>query len=546
MGKIRKQKNPVWVPIVKTLTVLATLALIFWLGSAAVDKFIVVDSEKPMSLTEVKLDLRDTEMSAEEYERFASWIPQGRILWNVPIGENKYDSTTEYLVLESLSEEDIPYFSYLENLKTIEAMKCNDHHALEKLEAALPEVEVNWAIHLGGKTWGREDTLIGLQDSDVTAAELTDTLPFFGSGTRVELGNSTLTAQEKKSLRDAFPDLTIVWTVDIMGNLYANDETKLSFSEGAPEVQELIAAAEQFISVEEVDLTGSDYSAEDLLKVQQAFPDALIRSELSLFEVNFTTDAEEIDFSGIEMENTEEVERILPLMKNLKKVIMCDCGISNEDMDALNKRHEGVKFVWNVKIGRATVRTDITGFIGAKYGYIPNANIRDPYEDKYRRLFDEDCVNFKYCTDIIVMDLGHMGVTDYSFLEYMPNLKYLILADTQGTDFSILAKLENLIYLELFMTEFKQTEVLLNLTKLENLNLGFLHLENPDVLKEMTWLEMLWIPGTHLTKDKYQEIVDALPNTVVNTNDVDSTSSGWRQSQNYYDMRDILDMYYLK
>ena len=44
----------------------------------------------------------------------------------------------------------------------------------------------------------------------------------------------------------------------------------------------------------------------------------------------------------------------------LEKVVMCNCGVSNEDMDALNKKYEDVRFVWSVRFSIWTLRTDAT------------------------------------------------------------------------------------------------------------------------------------------------------------------------------------------
>ena len=213
---------------------------------------------------------------------------------------------------------------------------------------------------------------------------------------------------------------------------------------------------------------------------------------------------------------------------------MCNCGIPSPEMDALWKRHPETRFVWVVQVGKCTVRTDAVSLMPYQFGY-----------DGIRKLKDSETEELKYCVDLECLDLGHMGITDYSFLEYMPKMKYLILADTPGRDFSALAGLKELIYLELFMTRFDQAEVLTGLTKLEDLNIGTSRLDNIEPLLEMTWLKRLWLPGNVLlTSGDRQRIVDALPDTQVMYACEGSTGAGWREGQNYYDMRDMLNMGY--
>ena len=159
----------------------------------------------------------------------------------------------------------------------------------------------------------------------------------------------------------------------------------------------------------------------------------------------------------------------------------------------------------------------------------------------------EKLAEMKYCVDLVCLDMGHMGISDYSFLEYMPNMKYLVLCGTNGTDFSALANLKELVFLELFMTEFDQAEVLTGLTKLEDLNLGNSEIENIEPLKEMTWLKRLWLPGARKVPYAEREALQgALADTIVNFMGVGSTDQGWRESPNYYAMRDLLGMGYMK
>ena len=54
----------------------------------------------------------------------------------------------------------------------------------------------------------------------------------------------------------------------------------------------------------------------------------------------------------------EEIARL----PRLKKIIMVDCGLKNEEMGYLQEQHPEVKFVWTVKIGPHTIRTDVIGF----------------------------------------------------------------------------------------------------------------------------------------------------------------------------------------
>ena len=168
---------------------------------------------------------------------------------------------------------------------------------------------------------------------------------------------------------------------------------------------------------------------------------------------SFLSDAEEIDLSSMEIESAQWVEERIRDMPQLQKVIMCDCGLGDEEMDALNRRYEDIRFVWTVRMGRISVRTDTNYFAPVVTGdYVTEIDLGP----------------LKYCTDVVAVDLGHMAVRTCDWARNMPKLQYLILADTGITDISPLASCENLIFLELFLTAVRDYSPLLSCTRLED------------------------------------------------------------------------------
>ena len=79
---------------------------------------------------------------------------------------------------------------------------------------------------------------------------------------------------------------------------------------------------------------------------------------------------------------------------------------------------EWYKLVWTVSCGnKLKTRTDATTFMPVReYVYYFN---------------DEEAYNLRYCEDMVCIDIGHMSIHNIDFVEFMPNLEYLILAHTQ-------------------------------------------------------------------------------------------------------------------
>lgn len=427
----------------------------------------VAELEKLEELTALgELDLRDTGLTVEQYERLCAALPQCKILWSVPFQGGYLDMDTESIVVTSLSEEDVAQLKYLEKLHTVDAGGCRDYEVLMALKAARTDLAISYTVRIGDTEYA--DTIEELALENADPAEVDVALRYLEHLTAVTFTGTAPENEQIYQWKCAYPDVRFLWDFEVCG-------------------------------------------------------------------VSTNSMATELILSGIQMENVEDVEDSLKYFYNLQKVEMCKCGIPSEEMDALWKRHPETRFVWTVQVGVCELRTDITSFMPYKFGY-----------DGYSKLKDRHMGELKYCVDLVCMDLGHMAISDYSFLNCMPNMQYLILAHTEGDDFSALASLKELKYLELFMTTFDQAEILVGLTKLEDLNLGTSRIDNIEPLKEMTWLKHLWLPATKkVSPTEKRELLAALPDTVINYQGGASTGNGWREIPNYYTMRDLLGMPYM-
>ena len=297
------------------------------------------------------------------------------------------------------------------------AGKDGDGAAETPTQAAAPQTLEPAAI--GGKILDAESETVIVRDA--AAEELRAALERLPKLQTLVLTESTLSFTEQLALVNDFPDVAFTWDVTVAGRTIPSDAAALDFT-GTPltqdELSALSAAMPLFSHAESVTLTGCGLSEEALRSFSAAHPEVLTVWETSLFGVTFSTDAEEIEFSDIPLtvEDAAQIEAMLPYMPNLKKVVMLRCGISNEDMETINLRHEDVQFVWMVQVYAYGVRTDQTYFsiYNCEYFY-----------GEYDHLADD----LRYCHDMIAVDLGHMHLYgDTYFLTQMPHLQFLILA----------------------------------------------------------------------------------------------------------------------
>ena len=485
--------------------------------------------EKLARLTQLThLNLRDTGITEDQYRLLAQKLPDCEILWSVPFQGAYYPNDIESLRITQLAESDIALFAHFPNLTQIDADDCSDLSALVALQKAYPHLSVSYWVSLGGKIFPSNATALAIGNG--TAEDLCETLAILPDVTRVDASGCRDYAAIQ-ALQEQYPQCAFTYKVYVGDQVLAHTTTKLTVQD--PDLEELKAALPYLPALQTLQLTGSLPDNEDIHQLQKAHPAVKFIWTLTLCGKEVSTAAKAIDLSNIPMEDTQEVEAALPYFNNLEKVIMCDCGISNEEMDLLGQRHPETRFVWTVSIGPdIRLRTDATYLMPYKFG---------------TKLTDSQTKNLKYCVDLICIDLGHNAISDVSFLKYMPHMKYLLLGQTPVSDISACAGLKELEYAELFMTGIQDYSPLLSCPNLRDLNICFSVPRDISVLCQLTQLENLYAKA-NWSSSKEQQLRQALPNVNLVLEprpDNSSTGSGWRELPRYFAMRDLLGMWYM-
>ncbi|MBR0041046.1 MAG: hypothetical protein IJP64_06675 [Oscillospiraceae bacterium] len=481
------------------------------------------------------IDARDAVLTVEEYEAASQKYPDRSIRWSVPIGDERFDSFAETITLAALPADEIDRFRYFPNLKTVDARGCADLAALAALASERTELDVAWTVpSADGPIDGNAETLTATRCG---ADELQTLLGLLPRLRRVDLRESALSDAEVDALRAAHPSLRFVYTVRLWGKDYPSDCAALTLASAEGSAEELCAALRRFTALEELDIRGADFSCAELTEILALCPEGA-RYTVPLCGTRYDDDTEEIDLSGVPVDDLAAVEEAVALLPGLKKLVMCDCGPSDEEMDALNREFEDLRVVWTVHFSVYSLRTDATVFCASdlpSHGYIAPA------------ASSEELAPLRYCTDLVALDLGHMFFKDLSFLEGLTQLKYLILVEERFHDISVLGTLGELEYLEIFNNTIDDISPLLNCKKLRHLNVGYTRGYDPAPLWEMTWLERLWYPGNRMGKENCASLAAALPDTLcfLPSWDIDgSTGGGWRTAPVYYEMRNLFGMFY--
>lgn len=480
-----------------------------------------------LRFTELRqLDARDTGMTLQQYAWFQQNLPECHVLWDVPIQGKRYSQDTSELHVEMLTEEETAALQYLPSLKLVDLGSWEDYSQIQALKKEYPEYTIRYRVQIGGEWWDSDVVSLVLRDAD--PEELLEKLVWFEKLESVLLTGQVPGQIALNELQRQYPHIFFLWKMEAMGMVLETDLESLDLPDGSlNSVVELENLLPYFPKLKTVRLSSLGLSTEKLADLAKRHPEIHFVFELTFGDCVLSTDAEEIDISNTLLENTAAVEEILPCFHNLKKVVMCQCGISSEDMDALNRRYEEIRFVWSVNLAGMPYRTDAVHFTPNRWGLsCDNENIYD----------------LRYCTDMVCVDIGHqIKVTNCEWVQFMPELKYLVLAETGIFDLTPLENHENLVFLELFLSKVKDYSPLTTCRALEDLNLCYTQ-GDPEPIGEMTWLKRLWWSGCWLARKK---LADKLPDTYTEYLSLSSTGRGWREGQHYYDMRDFIGMEYM-
>lgn len=401
----------------------------------------------------------------------------------------------------------------------------------EGLQKALPGCEITWELPFQDGYLPLDTEylqLATLRDEDITLLSYLQNLKSIDATAMTDLA-------VVKELEVAVPNVEVFYKVSVAGQNLQKDATSLT-AENA-DVQELMTQLAYLPQMADITFTGTAPENEAIYELMQTYPNITCHWEFTFFDIPVTSDTTELDLSGIPMDSVGPLEEGLKYFNNLQKIVMCDTGLSNEEIDAMWKRHPETRFVWNVQIGRFKTRTDIIYLMPFQYGYDGTKGIC---------LNDRDCTEMKYLVDLICLDMGHMEITNVEFLRYMPNMQYLIIADTYASDLSPMENLTNLKFFEAWKCGIRDISPLLGCTSLEDVNLCNNPIEDISLLGQIESLNNIWISGVNWPQEQKDALNAAKPDAkIVYHQNKGSTGAGWRYLENYYNHRDVMGMFYL-
>ncbi len=519
------------------------------------------------------LDLRFADVTTADYDKLRKKAPNSEILWRIPFQGKTYDQDTDVLYVTSLTDEDVATLDYFTRLKTVEAQECTDYPQLAALTARRPEVTVEYAVTIDGREYPQDTAVVSISGITEEEINLLTYLPELTAVTAV----GCRTPEQMTQLRDFCQEKGLSFALRFGTKTYPDTVEELDVTgvtDGELELLQLLP------ELKTLHLKNPEATPETVAQLRSTYPKADISWEVEIAGVSFPDDTKEVDLSAVlessaaqtaagtaagtqtavgaqtttktqtttgtatgtqstkETKSTapavtlnlEDLEKKMSYLSDAKQVFLGKCGLDNEELAALRERvRDSYKLVWTVQLGKKlTARTDDTTFM--------------PVREHVYYFLDEDAYNLRYCEDMLCVDVGHMGLTNIDFVKGMPHLQILILAHNgQLQDISPISSCKELIFLELDWSAVKDFTPLVGCTSLEDLNIGLTY-PSVEPLMQMTWLKNLWM----VDRGGAYQLSQALPDTkIVASADV-TVGAGWRNLPNYYKMRDMLGMEYMR
>ena len=520
----------------KTLvTILVVMVLILALGIAGGlgfvwyrDNHVFVDGDA-YDITTRSLDLTGEDISLEYYEELQSKLPDCSIRWMVPFHNGKYANDTQSLTVSELTLEDVEFLvRYFPELKTLDASQCHAYEVLAVAEATLSECEVLYNVDLSAAILDHNAATVIMGFSETNDFEkLMTNLVHLPNLKSLKLTDPALTIEQIASLREAYPEISITYTVTVLGLELEGETTELDLSGMTGE--DAVEAAEQlkklpnltYVNLNPENGIGA-LSLEDVKLLITAVPDVKFDFTFDFYGTKLSTADEEVHIKNTKIgeEGLETVRNALDLLQNCKRFVLENCQISNESMARLREDYrDRTKIVWRVSYGRGSTLTDAEV-------------IRAVYD-----LVDDNCNNLIYCEDAKYMDIGHNEWLDAcDFVSGMKSLEYVIISGAPIKSLEPFRNCKNLKMLEAAFCEYiTDVSPLADCPNLQMLNISNTHVEDLSPLDNLplTHLTVRTNPSgkCRLSQEEQDRVIAQHPNCWISFEGPQPYGVGWRYGE---------------
>ncbi|MGM9585515.1 MAG: hypothetical protein ACI3V1_08215 [Faecousia sp.] len=399
-----------------------------------------------------------------------------------------------------LSAGEIYTLNQYPNLKSVDLSGSTCYATILEYMEAHPNVDVTYTVSLGGTEVSNKTDSVVLEPGSFTYDALLENLQYLPKLAMISLPSVNLTPAQIDGLLQAYPELTLDYSVSLFGNPVSLDSTQLDLSSMTnSQVSEACEKLGMLTNLTDVTL-GSGLSMEDVAALQDAAPHITFHYTFSLFGKTLSTTDEEVIYKNQTIGNDGEAQlrQALTILDNCSRFVLDNCGFDYEVLAKVREDfRDGPKVVWRVYFGVDNRYTQLTD------------------DDTLRAVYnvtDDTCGPMKYCEDVKYMDIGHNEyLTDLSFVGYMPNIEVLIASGCAATELVGFENCKQLTWLELASClKLKNIDSLAGCENLQYLNLCYTKVSNYMPLDSLPLKRFVCLSPKASAKEQktFQEIHD--------------------------------------
>ncbi len=388
-------------------------------------------------------------------------------------------------------------------------------------------------VDIGGTVLEPDAAALDLQTMEYDLDKLLAAAPELKLVTQIDLGATTLSYEQVESIRQAFPNATVQYSVALFGEIVESDVQSLDLGNmTAEQTQELYDVLPLMPQLQEINFVKEDGSCvygieqiDQLDQLRERAPQVNFRVKFELFGQTVSSEDQRIEYYLVPIGNEGEpqIRAVLPYLTACEYFLLDGCEIDNEVMAQLRADFPETKIVWRVWIREPNY--DSPRFM-RRTGFLT-----DTHRIRTTLVTDENCEVLKYCTEVKYVDFGHnLEISDFSFLGYMPDLEAAIIGLTNCNDISMLVNCKKLEYLEVYGSQVTDLSPLAECTSLKHLNISRMPVDDITCLYDLE-LERLRAVDTKIPKAQIQEYADRHPDCQMLMEGWAPHENGWRYDE---------------
>lgn len=318
----------------------------------------IQELDKLKELTNLEsLNLRDTDITIEQYESLKTALPNCSIAWSVPFQDTYYDNDIMVLDLTTLSEADMELIPYFSKLQTVRGTHCADYANLAALIERYPNLSVTYSVTLSGEAHPSYTDTLTIVDVDLN--EFTEKIPYLPKVTTVNLVGTMPDKDEMLKIKEAHPQITFSYDFEVFGVAANSLDTFLDLSGMKfDSTEEVEAILPYFYNLKKIDMVNCGFSNDTMDALNKRHRNTkfvwtvnvcglTMRTDAKYFmpvqhkldgvpssgcyNLRYCYDMEVIDLGHYGTSNVDFVQ----YMPSLKYLLLCDARVS--DLTAISK-----------------------------------------------------------------------------------------------------------------------------------------------------------------------------------------------------------------